>query len=76
MADCTLAAEALLPPDSTASLSQLGCLFGNAAALTASCGTHGWLLAALALDGGAGDALQLLHTNIMAVLKVSEIILA
>lgn len=65
-------AESLLPAGSIDCLSQLGSLFGNLAALAASCGADGWLLAASATDGGAGDALQLLHTKLTAALKVSR----
>ncbi|KAL4444340.1 hypothetical protein ABPG75_012077 [Micractinium tetrahymenae] len=61
--------EALLPATSIGCLSQLGSLFGNAATLAASCGTDGWLLTASTCDGGAGDALQLLQTKMVAVLK-------
>ncbi|KAL4441547.1 hypothetical protein ABPG77_002051 [Micractinium sp. CCAP 211/92] len=61
--------EPLLPAGSVECLFQLESLIGNAATLAASCGTDSWLLAACAVDGGAGDALQLLGTKLVAALK-------
>ncbi len=66
----SLTAEPLLPAGSVECLFQLESLIGNAATLAASCGTDSWLLAACAVDGGAGDALQLLGTKLVAALKV------